>query len=353
MAQTQEIDRPREQSAIEIFRNRLQTRRSELVDALKGSGIDADRFIRTALSAAQNSPDLISDCSFSSLWTELLKACRDRLLPDGRQGIIVPYKGKAKWQPMYRGLLDRFEQSGEYKWVTANIHRDDDIEWDVWIDETGQHFIHRPGPGAGRVIDTYACATTKSGGFFLTVVNEQDMSHIRSVSRAKNEESPWQNWPDQMRLKSALKRLCKLLPMPQPLEDLVRHDDDDFDEMPAPSLAPKPPRPRGAANALQHFAGDPTGAGEDAPITESKTESMTEPKTTEPEQQTAPATPQVNIDTAYERGAQAKRQGFKRTAIPPEYREAARGREAVAWRRGFDGDPPPQDDNDGAADAGH
>ena len=50
---------------------------------------------------------------------------------------------------MYRGMLDRFEQSGEYKWVTANIHRDDDIDWDVWVDEHGQHFLHRPGPGMG------------------------------------------------------------------------------------------------------------------------------------------------------------------------------------------------------------
>jgi phage RecT family recombinase len=336
------MERTREPAAIETFRNRLQTRRGELIDALKGSGIDVDRFIRTALSAAQQSPDLITDVSFSSLWTELLKACRDRLLPDGRQGVIVAYKGKAKWQPMYRGLLDRFEQSGEYKWVTANIHRDDDKEWDVWIDETGQHFLHRPGPGAGRVVETYAAAITKSGGFFLTVVTEQDMNHIKSVGRARSDDAPWQQWPDQMRLKSALKRLCKLLPMPQPLEELMNNDDDG-DTEPVTPVA-KLPRPRGAANALSHFAGEsPTGEGEDAP----KTGTVAKPNQDTPEPE-PDKTSRVYIDSAYERGKQAKVDGFKRTAIPPEYREADRGKEAIAWRRGFDGDPPVT----GGSDAG-
>jgi hypothetical protein len=139
-----------------------------------------------------------------------------------------------------------------------------------------------------------------------------------------------------MRLKSALKRLCKLLPMPQPLEELMRSDDDDGGAEPvAPSLAPKLPRPRGATNALQHFAGEPTGEGEDAPKPDPKPDPELEP---EPE---TDKTSQTYIDTAYERGRQAKADGHKRTAIPGEYREADRGKEAIAWRRGWDGDPPP------------
>jgi recombinational DNA repair protein RecT len=153
--------------------------------------------------------------------------------------------------------------SGEYKWITANLHREDDLAWDIWVDEHGQHFLHRPGPGEGRVIETYAAATTKSGGFFITVITEPDMDHIRSSSRARAEDSPWQQWPDQMRLKSAIRRLTKILPMPQELDDLMQEDAEAaFGNAPAAPLQPTTPvtklgRPKGAQNSLDQFAGEP------------------------------------------------------------------------------------------------
>ena len=357
------------QPTIAVLRDRLLQWRTETEHALEGSGTSADRFIRAAVTTAMMQPELVSDVSFQSLWVALLEACRDGLLPDGRQGWIIPYKGKARWQKSYRGMLDRFEQSGEYRWITANVHREDDREWDIWVDENGQHFIHRPGPGNGKVIETYAAATTKSGGFFITVINEPEMTRIRAVSRAKSEDTPWNNWPDQMRLKSALRRLCKLLPVPQGLDELVRRDDDDDtgDAPAAPALpTPKPPaRPRGAQNALDHFGGEPdNGAGETdtRPPPTAKgdrfyrepepTEDRTLPETDKPEPKTVDTVdqstgeitshaeiPQVRLDVAHERGVEAKRTGLKRTAPPGEYREAGREAELEAWRKGWDGAP--------------
>jgi len=322
---TQVVERT--QSSIEVFRARLQSRRSELADALADSGISVDRFIRVAVTAAQTTPALLSDCSFQSLWAELLKACNDQLLPDGRQGVIVIFKGRAKWIRMYRGDLDRFEQSGQYEWITANVHRDDDKDWDVWVDERGQHFLHRPGPGQGKVIETYAAAKTKSGGFFLSVVNEQDMDHIRSVSRAKADDAPWQQWTDQMRLKTAIKRLCKMLPMPQPLEEYIQREDNDDGEPGAPTPKPRAVRARGAQNALEQFAGD----GEPEP--EGKFGST---RDLDLDEKNGEPVSQVLLDTAQERGRQAKQEGMKRTAMPPEYREPDRTGEALAWRKGWD-----------------
>ena len=335
MASTQTIER-KPPAALEVLYDRLTARRHEIAKALAGSGISPDRFIRTAITAATSQASLVADVSFQSLWDALLKACRDRLLPDGKQGAIVPYKGKATWIPMYRGLLDRFEQSGEYKWITANLHREDDLAWDIWIDEHGQHFMHRPGPGMGDVIETYAAALTKSGGFFLTVITEPDMNRIRAASRARAEESPWQQWTDQMRLKSAIRRLCKTLPMPHELDELMDEDEEAaFGKSSPVALAPpvKPARPRGAQNALEQFAGE---AGEP------EASDVRKQPQSEPEPEPTGTIPQINIDTAHERGKQAKIDGFKRTAIPPEYREPNRGREAIAWRQGWDGEPLPQ-----------
>lgn len=335
MSTTQVMERDQTKPAIAQLRDRLLQRRAELAAALDGSGISVDRFIRTAVTAATMQPELVSDVSFQSLWQALLQACNDRLLPDGRQGIIVPYKRQAKWQPMYRGLLDRFEQSGEYKWVGANLHRSDDREFDIWLDEHGQHFMHRPGPGNGNVIQTYAAAITKNGAFFVTTINEEEMNRIRSVSRARGDDSPWNKWTDQMRLKTALKRLCKLLPVPQALDDLIsREDEDETPLAPATPMLSPPTKPqaraRGAAQALDQFAGEIEPPPPDEPPIEG--EPIIEPE--QPLQDNP--TMLVRIETAHERGKQARKDSMERGAVPPEYRQPGRSREGIAWRTGWD-----------------
>ena len=331
------IEQGKKQAPLAALRDKLLTRRVELKAALEGSGIEVDRFIRTAVTAATMQPELVSDVSFHSLWVALLKACRDRLLPDGRQGAIIPYKREAVWVAMYRGLIDRFEQSGEYKWITANVHREDDRAWDVWLDEHGQHFLHRPGPGEGKVIETYAAAITKSGAFFITVMNETEMTRIRSQSRARRDDSPWNQWSDEMRKKTALRRLCKLLPMPQPLEDLIENENEDETPLaPATPMlsSPKPPaRARGAANALDQFAGEPEPPPPDEPPIDG--EPIIEPEHPPPQDDPALL---VSIEKANERGKQARKDGMKVTAVPPEYREPGRSKEAIAWKMGWSGD---------------
>jgi hypothetical protein len=47
------------------------------------------------------------------------------------------------------------------------------------------------------------------------------------------------------------------------------------------------------------------------------------------------------IASAYQRGKQAKADGHNAKAIPGEYRDTARTREALAWQAGFDGSPMP------------
>jgi recombination protein RecT len=344
---TQQQQQP---SPIMLFRERLIARRGELEAALEGSGIGPDRFIRTAITAVQTQPELVTDVSFQSLWTALLQACRDRLLPNGVQGAIVPFKRQAKWIAMYRGMLDRFEQSGHYKWVTADHHREDDKAFDVWVDEHGQHFLHRPGPREGKIIETYAAAMTKSGAFFVTVVSETEMMRIKNASRARSEDSPWQTWPDQMRLKSALRRLFKLLPTPQPLDEFVRRDlgeEDDDDETGAPAApaARSLPRARSGSEALQQFAGDEPEQERRTPAEPPAPPDLTagKPPTEETELSEppadAPGVARIYLETAHERGREAKRQGHQRRAMPPEYRDPDRAREAIAWRRGFDGEP--------------
>jgi len=336
-------------SPLMVVRDRLISRRDELSAALEGSGISADRFIRAAVTAAQTTPEL-AECSFNSLWIALLKACRDGLLPDGVQGAIVAFKKNAQWIPMYRGMISRFERSGQYKWIHAGFHRQRDT-WRIWIDEHGQHFLHEPSSGGedAKVIETYACATTLNGGFFISVVTEADMARIRASSRAQRDDSPWNKWPEQMMQKTALKRLCKILPMPAPIEEMMQRDDENGGGDGELEAAPTPPprRPRGAQAALEQFAsddgpasaGDGQGAGAEPP-TDSPPAAQSDVDSAGSVSRDPGSDQQVYLETAYERGKEAKRLGLTRDDIPAEYTERGRGKEAVAWRRGYNGDKP-------------
>jgi recombination protein RecT len=253
-----QITATRPPSPVIVFRDRLLARRNELVQALEGSGISPDLFIRTATTAVQMTPEL-AEVSFQSFWMACLKATRDQLLPDGVQGAIVPFKKTATWIPMYRGLISRFERSGHYRWIHAGFHRANDKDWRIWVDEQGQHFLHEPVFDDSPILETYACATTTSGAFFITVVSQTDMERIQAYSKASREDAPWNKWPEEMMKKTALRRLSKLLPTSPPASDFSEDSDERADEDEALNALP-PPRPRGVKEALDQF-GD--GGGED------------------------------------------------------------------------------------------
>jgi recombination protein RecT len=245
-----------------------------------------------------------------------MKACRDNLLPDGREGAIVPYKGSATWIPMYQGLLKRFRQSGEAKWIGADVVREGEV-FEHWVDERGEHFRHVPGDNEkAAIVRVYAAATTKDGGFYLAVMSAGEIEKIRAMSRAGREDSPWQRWTGEMMKKTALRRLSKLLPAGRNMFD----DEEESGYLPVES-APQPVaiKPKSAAASLDTFAGTP------------------EP---EPEQDVGnmEGEPVDAKQFAWERGKKAKAEGLQVRAIPGEYRNDARAAEAAAWTAGWNGE---------------
>jgi recombination protein RecT len=258
-----------------ILRERLESRKSELAAAL--TDISPDQFIRALVTSAQINPELQA-CSWQSLWLACMRACRDQLLPDGREGAIVPFKSTATWIPMYSGLIKRFRQSGQFKWITAGLVREGE-RFEHYIDEAGEHFLHVPGDSFEAPIEkVYAMAQTKDGGFFVTVMPLAEANKIKAMSRATREDAPWKLWPEEMYKKTALRRLSKLLPAGR---DFV--DDDDVPTIegaaapvlvPAPT-PPQPSQPRTAAEALDRFASTDTTTGDDTRALENRADVKT------------------------------------------------------------------------------
>lgn len=226
--------------------------------------ITPERFIRVVLTALQNNPDLIQ-CERQSLYSAAMLAAQDGLLPDGREGAIVPYRLKgvltAKWMPMTWGILKKIRNSGELSTIKPEVVCEGD-QFELWTDEQGDHLRHVPnltGPDRGPLLLAYCLARTKDGGIYIEAMTRAQVYAIRDVSRAKD-TGPWSgDFESEMWKKSVLRRLSKRLPMSTDVDELLRRDDDLYElpgkqealakpetaQLPNPSGQPGPQRLRG------------------------------------------------------------------------------------------------------------
>jgi recombination protein RecT len=258
----------------------LNTYLQERVDSLRTAlppHMKPERFISSVMTAVQLNPALMA-CERRSLWLSCMRCAQDGLLPDGQEAAIVPYKDKAQYLPMYQGLLKKFRNSGQFRWVGTGIVFEGDV-YEHWITQEGEHFKHVPADdNSGKKIRrVYALATTKDGGSFIADLSMAEIDKRRAMSRASRDDAPWKQWPDEMMKKTALRVLSKLLPKSSDIDIFLQRDE-------AESLGVETVQTiddqRGAAfgNVLDHFAGTTA----DQPSTEAtpppppQSETMTE-----------------------------------------------------------------------------
>jgi recombination protein RecT len=305
------------------LREHFDARQGELKNALPVH-IPPERFIRVVMTAVQLNADLLA-CNRQSLWNACLKAASDGLLPDGREGAIVPFKDQAQWMPMVGGLLKRFRNSGQFKSLDCDIVHDGD-EFEYWKDEHGPHMRHVPGDGSGKPIKAYAMAETKDGGIMIRVMTEAEINKRRNASRAKN--SPlWSEWTEEAWMKTVLRNLAKRLPTSSDLDDLIRRDDDlyEFDKKPDNPGHESPPWEtiKDVAGALDAFGGSQPG-------TEIADEFDPEKREVDLEHV------RIEVQKAMERGRVARKAGHSRKEVPEEYRSVEMSHFAQAWWSGYD-----------------
>lgn len=234
---------------IEAFRNDLSRMGPQFKMALPPH-IVPDKFIRVVVTAVQGNADLLN-VDRGSLFGACMKAAQDGLLPDGREGAIIKFRtkegDKAQWMPMVGGILKKVRNSGELSSISANVVYKND-QFDYFIDESGEHLTHKPKLDGerGPIHLTYAVAKTKDGGVYVEVMTEDQMTAVKGMSRAKD-SGPWSGpFADEMRKKTAIRRLSKRLPMSTDLDDVIRADDELYDlkhdEPKAPEQTPKASR---------------------------------------------------------------------------------------------------------------
>ena len=176
-----------------------------------------------------------------SIFNALMYAAVDGLLPDGREGAIVPFKNfrasktaghdiyEVQWMPMVAGIMKKARNSGEIASISAHVVYAGD-QFRNWVDDDGEHVLYESMPDHDRdaVRAVFARCKLKSGEQVIEVLSPADVEKIRAVSKAKD-DGPWVAWWEEMAKKSAIRRLAKRLPASTDLLTVITRDDSLYD----------------------------------------------------------------------------------------------------------------------------
>ena len=179
--------------------------------------LTAERMVRITTAAVSRTPELL-ECTPLSIVQSVMVAARLGLECDGILGsaYLVPYRNKKTGQreaqliPGYRGLVDLARRSGSVVNVWAHpVHENDTFEAEFGMEPKLRHVPTMGEPG--RKIAVYACARLADGSTQFELMTASQVESIKARSRASS--GPWVTDEDEMWRKTAVRRLCKYLPL--------------------------------------------------------------------------------------------------------------------------------------------
>lgn len=211
---------PNIQLALQV-RHDIQRMASEF-DAVLPPQIPAERFVRTAITAVKQNPELLRT-DRQSLLGACMKAAQDGLLLDGREAALVIFSNKTKYMPMVAGILKKVRQSGQISTIAAHVvYERDEFDYQLGDDE---RIFHKPNilQDRGKPVAVYCIVRNSDGDRFREVMSVAQVEKIRWRSRSAT-KGPWVTDWDEMARKTVVRRLSKYLPSSTDLDQVLGRD---------------------------------------------------------------------------------------------------------------------------------
>lgn len=216
------------------------------IQQVAGRAMSGEKLIKLFAMAASRQPKLM-ECTPLSMLSAMVQCAELRLTP-GTMGSVhlIPYwNGRANKLEVqmiigYRGLVELARRSGNIESIQAEVVRQgDDFRWSYGLET---EFKHTPkGDLKSPITHVWALAKFVGGGHHLIVMRVEEVDAIRQ--RAKKDNGPWATDFPEMAKKTAIRRLCKYLPMTIEAAEAIEASDRaefGFGEMTAVSDAPAP-----------------------------------------------------------------------------------------------------------------
>lgn len=221
------------------IRREFQSELSKLLPQIRSllpHHISPERFARNIVTAVDKTPALYA-VEWDSLRTACLMAAEDALVPDGREGAIVPFKDTknqrtlAVWIPMVAGIRKLVRQSG----LIRDLHCEIVYEGEPFEHEEGDRFFvrHKKMPFDGDpakrpVVCVYETAVDNKGfNLHHELMWENELLAIGRRSKAFG-SGPWSDplFALEMRRKTCTKRHFKQLPTSRDLDRVLGRDNE-------------------------------------------------------------------------------------------------------------------------------
>ena len=183
---------------------------------LERMGFTKEEFERVMLNALIRNPEL-QDCDRNSLDVAIADCIQAGLLPDGKQAVIIPRKGKAALQPMYEGrvMLAR-NANPKMVLVTEAVYEGEEFRV---IGGSERKLVHEMSLGIDRrderIVAVYAMAKLHGADDWEWVVfDKTQIEAYKSMCVRGNRGSAdiWERHYGEMAKRGPLGRLLKRLP---------------------------------------------------------------------------------------------------------------------------------------------
>lgn len=207
-------------------------RKSKWLGAMLPKEITPERMRAMVVTSFQKNPKLMN-CSLGSIMQCVYEAAKMGLEPDtaGMDCHIIPRKGEATFQVGFRGLMKLARRSEKVMQIWAGTIR----QHDIWQAPGGSspELIHTikvedgipwTEDQRGPIVAGYACARFSDDYVQTRIVYMDEINRAKATAHIYG-GSPWIKHEAAMIEKTAIKRLCKLLPMPDAAARAVHLDD--------------------------------------------------------------------------------------------------------------------------------
>ena len=211
----------------------IEDRTSKLLEVMP-KGMDANRFVRTTLTAVARDSALL-ECTPESLVLAIFEAAECGIEPTGSlgRGYLVPIKDhgvpKAEFWIGYPGLIELAMRSERVSKVWSRpVFKGDTFEVRYG---TRDEIIHDPQLGAevkaAELTHVYACVRYKDGAVDFEVLTKEQCDLVRARARgASSPTSPWNtDYIEQCR-KTSIRKLGKRMPLTAESARAIQRDEE-------------------------------------------------------------------------------------------------------------------------------
>jgi recombination protein RecT len=205
--------------------------------ALIGSGVSKERFIRTTLQGIQShrDKDKLASANRASLYLACQKAAQDGLILDNREAALVVFGNEVGYLPMVQGLVKLARNSGEIAKIAAEVvYSKDKFTYRPGMEEAPLHepdwFAH----DRGEPVGVWATVTLKTGEVVTAILPKKKVMAVASKSKNGYQYDPAKgSFYDEWWKKTAIRNVLKYAPKSTQLARAMEQEDEaDFQEAP-------------------------------------------------------------------------------------------------------------------------